>query len=67
MPLKLIPPKAGRSPNYSVRGTYLRHYVERSTGTSEKKIALLILANIKAEIERGGIDSPRRATFASAP
>ena len=66
MPLKLIPPKAGRSPNYTIRGTYLRQYIERSTGTSEKKIALRVLSNIKAEIERGGIATPGRATFASA-
>jgi hypothetical protein len=36
MPIKLIPPKAGRSSNFRVRGTYLGIAVDRSTETSDK-------------------------------
>ncbi len=33
MPLKLIPPREGKSPNFTVRGTYLGQYVDRSAGS----------------------------------
>jgi hypothetical protein len=43
MPLELIPPrqgrKAGNSPNWRVRGTYLGTYVDRTTGTSKRGTA----------------------------
>ena len=37
MPLKLIPPR--KSPFWSVRGTYLGIYVERSTKASKRAVA----------------------------
>jgi integrase len=53
MPLTLVPPKAGRTPNYHIRGTYLGIAVNRSAGTSEKRLAGKIRRRIEDEIERG--------------
>jgi integrase len=53
MPLTLVPPKAGRTPNYHIRGTYLGVAVNRSAGTSEKRLAAKIKRRIEDEIERG--------------
>lgn len=53
MPLKLIEPRQGKTTNYSVRGTYLRVYVDRSTGSPNKEIATRFLNKWKREIERG--------------
>lgn len=67
MPLKLYPPDAkAKRPNWRIRGTYLGVSVERSTGTSEKRLAIKALAKIKDEIERGAFATPGVATFASA-
>lgn len=66
MPLKLVPPRKGKSPNYTVRGTYLKRYVEQSTGTGEIRIARKVLARIKGEIERGEFDRPTGPTFTEA-
>jgi integrase len=53
MPLEIKPPRKGKSPNYSIRGTYLRVYVETTTGTPNKKLAQDALVAIKRQIERG--------------
>lgn len=53
MPLKLVPPRSGKSPNYSIRGTYLGIYIERTAGTSDKKHATAILRRTQKAIERG--------------
>jgi hypothetical protein len=74
MPLKLIPPRAGKTPNYTVRGTYRRVYVERTTGTPDKRQAGQFLKDIKEAIERGdyaakpeaAVEAPRPPTFADA-
>jgi integrase len=66
MPLKLIPPKPGRSPSYYVRGTYLGTHVNRSVGTGDRKVAARILGKWKEEIERGAYSRPDDPTFASA-
>jgi len=58
MPLKLHPPRKGRSPNYSIRGTYLGEYVDRTTGTPVEATAKQILAAIKRDIERGRTAEP---------
>lgn len=55
MPLKLKPPRTGKTPNWSIRGTYLSVYVDRTTGTPVEAVAKQILASIKREIERGRI------------
>jgi len=63
--LKLYPPRKG-SPNWRVRGKYLGINVERSTGVSDRKIAVRILAKWKGEIERGAYARSSDPTFASA-
>lgn len=69
MPLKLVPPKPGKTPNWYIRGTYLGQYVEETTGTPVEAVARKILAAKKANIERGEL-SPRMkestATFEMA-
>lgn len=66
MPLKLVPPRQGKSPNYTVRGTYLHVYVDQSTGTGELRIAKQALAKIKTDIERGEFGKPAGQTFEEA-
>jgi len=53
MPLKLNPPKEGRSPFYRIRGTYLGIYVDRSAGTADKRLAQRVLKDIQRKIESG--------------
>jgi integrase len=74
MPLKLIPPREGKSPNYTIRGTHFRIYIDRTAGTSEKRAAQKVLDAIKRQIERGEysksaaepVGEKRPATFADA-
>lgn len=58
MPLKLIPPKPGKTPNWYIRGTYLGRYVEESTGVARETLARQILNQRKTEIERGKLSGP---------
>src|SRR6185369_12348086 len=53
MPLKLIPPRAGKSPNFSIRGTYLGVHVDRTAGTPEQRVAAKALKKTREAIERG--------------
>lgn len=55
MPLKLKPPREGKSPNWSIRGTYLGQYVDRTTGTPVEAIAKQVLVATKRDIERGRV------------
>ena len=64
MPLKLIPPR--KSPNWSIRGTYLGVYVDRSSGTGKRAVALQVLKGIERDIERGAHAQRGEPTFASA-
>lgn len=66
MPLKLIPPREGRTPFYSVRGTHLGVYVDRSTKLADRAKAAKLLVRWREEIERGEFAPPARATFLSA-
>jgi len=72
MPLILKEPRPGKSPNYTIRGTYLGVYVERTTGTPNEAKARQILAAVKREIERGRTapsvekDAPAERTFGDA-
>lgn len=66
MPLRLVDPRKGKSPNYSVRGTYLGVEVNRSARTSDRKKAKLFLKKWEQEIERGEFSAPRVPTFADA-
>ena len=54
MPLKLIPPsKARRTPYFTVRGTFLGVYVDRSTKTGERRQANKIIREWEEQIKRG--------------
>ncbi|MBO4227231.1 hypothetical protein [Bradyrhizobium neotropicale] len=72
MPLKLKEPREGKSPNYTIRGTYLGIYVERTAGTPNKRLAQQALDRIKKQIERGeyqqseDVEEKRPRTFAEA-
>lgn len=74
MPLSLREPRKGKTPNYSIRGTYLGVYVEATAGTPDKKLAGQFLRDIKRAIERGEyrkqeaepVEAPREPTFADA-
>lgn len=66
MPLKLIPPRAGKTPYWYIRGTYLGVYVDRSSKTGERKVAARELARLKDEIEGGRFAERDAPTFASA-
>lgn len=66
MPLKLVPPREGKSPNWTIRGTYLGQHVDRSAGTGKRAVALQALKKIEQDIERGEFSERGEATFASA-
>lgn len=66
MPLKLHPPRPGKSSNYSVRGTYLGQYVDRTTGTPDKATARKVLKKIERDIEAGTFAQDSGPTFADA-
>lgn len=66
MPLKLIEPRKGKTPYWSVRGTYLGRHVDRSTKTGKKSVAAKLLKQWEIEIERGQFPTEGRLTFAGA-
>lgn len=67
MPLKLKPPRAGKTPFYSVRGTYLGCYIDRSLATGDQRTAKRLLKNLENEIERGVVSGGKRQKgFAAA-
>jgi integrase len=65
MPLKLIPPREGLSSNWRVRGTYLKQYVDRSAGTSDRGVAFKVLKDFEHQIEVGEFVKNIGPTFAS--
>jgi integrase len=66
MPLKLKPPRQGKTPYWSVRGTYLKVHVDRTTGVPDEATAAKVLRAIKAEIESGAFSKRSEPNFASA-
>jgi integrase len=71
MPLKLIPPRKGKSPNFTIRGHYLGKHVNKTSGTDRRSVALKLLKDIEAKIEDGKWETPQVeagavATFAVA-
>ncbi|MEN5103831.1 site-specific integrase [Brucella anthropi] len=66
MPLKLIPPRAGKSPYYYVRGTHFGVAMDRSTKTTDKATAAKLLKLWKEEIEAGVFRKPGEPTFLDA-
>lgn len=66
MPLKLVPPRQGKSPNWTIRGTYLRVRVDQSAGTHDERVARQALKALQKRIERGEFAGRGAATFKSA-
>lgn len=66
MPLKLFAPRPGKSPYWTVRGTYLGQYIDRSTKASKRAIASKVLRQIELEIETGRFQAFNDLDFASA-
>lgn len=66
MPLKLVPPRRGKTPFWYVRGTYLGQFVERSTKTDRKAVARKFVEKWQREIERGEFAVEGEPTFLSA-
>lgn len=66
MPLRLVPPRAGKTPNYYIRGTHHRVPINETTGTSDRTKARKALKKLVDDIE-AGVFAPRSAiTFAEA-
>ena len=53
MPLKLVPPRPGKTPYYYVRGSYLGIALDRSTKSTEERLAKAIRKRWREQIERG--------------
>lgn len=66
MPLKLYPPRPGKTPNWQIRGTLHGVRVDESSGTPVEAKARKVRARIEAEIERGAFQKPGEKTFADA-
>lgn len=66
MSIKLVPPRPGKSPNWTIRGTYLNVRVDQTTGVADKRTATKALAKVKDDIERGAFSKPGAPTFVSA-
>jgi hypothetical protein len=73
VPLKLRPPRKGKTPNFEIRGTYLGVRVEVSSGTHKRSVALAQLDEIEECIEQHGQypapevkPDPGRPTFLTA-
>lgn len=66
MPLKLIPPRKGKTPFWYVRGTYLGQSVDRSTKADRKAVARKFIEKWQREIEGGEFAVEGEPTFLSA-
>lgn len=66
MPLKLEPPNPPRTKYWYVRGTYLGQYIDRSTRTTKRAVAIQCLKKLERDIEAGELTQAPGPTFASA-
>lgn len=72
MPLKLRSPRAGKTPNFEIRGTHLGVRVEVSSGTHKRSLARQQLRKFEEAIEAGTyppaavVSRPNEPTFLSA-
>lgn len=71
MPLKLYPPRADKTKNWSIRGTYLGIGVDKSCGTNKRSVAVKFLKRLEKQIEDGEYprqtaSGPQVPTFISA-
>lgn len=62
MPWKLVPPRAGKTPYWYVRGKYCGIAIDRSTGTRERRAATAIFNTWKKQAERGEFSKPPETT-----
>jgi hypothetical protein len=53
MPLKLVPPRQGKTPFWYVRGSYLGIALDRSTKADKPRVARAVLKRWRTAIERG--------------
>lgn len=66
MPLKLFPPREGKTPYWTIRGSHFGTNVNRSSKTADRKKAGQVKKRIEQEIECGEFSAPSGPTFASA-
>ncbi len=66
MPIDLKPPRAGKTPYWYGRGSYLGVRINRSTQARTKRLALKVVAKWQADIERGEFAAAPELTFAQA-
>lgn len=66
MPIELVPPRKGKTPNYYIRGTHFGVSVDRTAGTADRKKAVKILQKIRADIETGAFAPKGSINFAEA-
>ena len=70
MPFKLVPPRKSKSPNWTIRGTHIGVYVDRSAKTPRRAVAARQLRELEGKIERGEFPEkrlePNAPTFLSA-
>lgn len=59
MPIKLIPPKEGRSQYFYAKGKHLEVFVDRSTKTADERVAKIQIKRWEKQIERGEYIDPR--------
>jgi integrase len=67
MPLTLVPPRKGKSPNYRIRGTIRSRYLDETTGTSDRDIAEAIRIKRESQLLNESVFGARASrTFAEA-
>ncbi len=63
---KLVPPRAGKTPYWYVRGLYCGIRLDRSTGTADEAAAKRIIATWRKQAERGEFAREEGPTFLTA-
>jgi integrase len=66
MSIEAIPPREGKTPYWYGRGTHIGTYVDRSTKSRKKRLALQVIAQWERDIERGQFAKPGDPTFGGA-
>lgn len=66
MPLKLVPPREGKSPYWTIRGTYLGRRIDKSSKARRRAVAEKALKKLERTIECGEFFVAGEPTFASA-
>lgn len=67
MPLKLVPPRQGKSPHWTIRGSYLGRNVDASSGAAKRSVAQQALRKIESDIERAAFETKDAAQAAIGP